>query len=184
VAEARVAIAELDRQLVPLPKQAQHLNRLISTRINVSTFFDLSRLEPISTIEIGPRAALVARSAEWLRLAKLARLLAWISLGWLCIEGSIAFAAGIVAGSIALVGRTARAAAPRRQLLPPPPYVVVEALLALAVERHAETSWFGVGPAVGSLLICPASASPSAASEGGSAVTLKQLRGDSARAVF
>ena len=80
--------------------------------------------------------------------------------------------------------RTARAAAPRRQLLPPPPYVVVEALLALAVERHAETSWFGVGPAVGSLLICPASASPSAASEGGSAVTLKQLRGDSARAVF
>lgn len=58
----------------------------------------------MSTVEIGRSAPLAARSAEWLRLARLAKLLAWISLAWLCIEGSVAVAAGIIAGSIALVG--------------------------------------------------------------------------------
>src|SRR5919201_6324091 len=43
-------------------------------------------------------------SAEWLRLARRAKLLAWTSLGWLCIEGSIAVIAGLIAGSTALVG--------------------------------------------------------------------------------
>jgi hypothetical protein len=49
-------------------------------------------------------SAVVVRTGEWLRLARLARLLAWISLGWLCIEGSVAVIAGLVAGSVALVG--------------------------------------------------------------------------------
>jgi divalent metal cation (Fe/Co/Zn/Cd) transporter len=35
------------------------------------------------------------------------------------------------------------------------PYVAVEALLALAVEHDAETSWLGVSLSLGSLLICP-----------------------------
>jgi hypothetical protein len=32
-----------------------------------------------------------------------ARLLSWLSLAWMTVEGAVAIAAGIVAGSIALV---------------------------------------------------------------------------------
>jgi divalent metal cation (Fe/Co/Zn/Cd) transporter len=138
----------------------------------------------MSILELGRTAPLTARSAEWLRLAKLAKLLAWISLAWLCIEGSVAVAAGLIAGSIALVGfgldsaieglasfivvwrfsgaRTLSETSERRaqQLVALSffllaPYVAVEALLALVVEHHAETSWLGIGLALGSLLICP-----------------------------
>jgi divalent metal cation (Fe/Co/Zn/Cd) transporter len=138
----------------------------------------------VSTVEVSPRAPFVGRSAAWLRLARLARLLAWTSLAWLCVEGSVAVVAGIVAGSIALVGfgldsaieglasfivvwrfsgsRILSATSERRaqQLVAVSffllaPYVAVEALLALAVEHRAQTSWLGVGLSVGSLLICP-----------------------------
>jgi divalent metal cation (Fe/Co/Zn/Cd) transporter len=138
----------------------------------------------VSTIEVARATPQVSRSVEWLRLARLARLLAWISLAWLCIEGSVALAAGIVAGSIALVGfgldsaieglasfivvwrfsgeRLLSSTSERRaqQLVAISffllaPYIAVEALIALGVEHHAETSWLGVGLAIGSLLICP-----------------------------
>jgi divalent metal cation (Fe/Co/Zn/Cd) transporter len=138
----------------------------------------------VSTIGISRPVPLAGRSAEWLRLARLARLLAWISLAWLCIEGTVAVGAGIIAGSIALVGfgldsaieglasfivvwrfsgsRILSPTSERRaqQLVAVSffllaPYVAIEALLALAVEHHAETSWLGVGLALGSLLICP-----------------------------
>jgi len=42
--------------------------------------------------------------AGWLRAARRARLLSWVSLGWMALEGAVAITAGIVAGSIALVG--------------------------------------------------------------------------------
>jgi divalent metal cation (Fe/Co/Zn/Cd) transporter len=45
-----------------------------------------------------------AGSAEWLAAARRARFLSWLSLVWMAFEGGIAIAAGIVAGSIALVG--------------------------------------------------------------------------------
>jgi divalent metal cation (Fe/Co/Zn/Cd) transporter len=138
----------------------------------------------VSTIEITRTPQTAPRSGEWLRLARLAKLLAWISLAWLCIEGSVAVVAGLVAGSIALVGfgldsaieglaslivvwrfsgsRTLSTTSERRaqQLVAVSffllaPYVAVEALLALAVEHHAETSWLGVALATGSLLVCP-----------------------------
>ncbi len=138
----------------------------------------------MSTIEITRTPQTAPRSGEWLRLARLAKLLAWISLAWLCIEGSVAVVAGLVAGSIALVGfgldsaieglaslivvwrfsgsRTLSTTSERRaqQLVAVSffllaPYVAVEALLALAVEHHAETSWLGVALATGSLLVCP-----------------------------
>ena len=51
----------------------------------------------------GPRVA-AAPSAEWLAAAKRARVLSWISLVWMSLEGAIALTAGIVAGSIALIG--------------------------------------------------------------------------------
>ena len=45
-----------------------------------------------------------APSAEWLAAAKRARMLSWLSLVWMGLEGGIALFAGIVAGSIALIG--------------------------------------------------------------------------------
>jgi len=41
---------------------------------------------------------------EWLRAAKRARALSWLSLAWMGAEGAIAITAGITAGSIALIG--------------------------------------------------------------------------------
>ena len=43
-------------------------------------------------------------SPEWLAAARKARILSWISLVWMGLEGSIAIVAGIVAGSVALIG--------------------------------------------------------------------------------
>lgn len=44
------------------------------------------------------------RSQEWLRAARRARLLSWLSLAWMGTEGVVGIAAGLVAGSIALTG--------------------------------------------------------------------------------
>jgi divalent metal cation (Fe/Co/Zn/Cd) transporter len=126
----------------------------------------------------------LTRSPEWLRLARLAKLLAWTSLAWLCVEGTVAVFAGVVAGSIALVGfgidsaieglasvvvvwrftgaRTLSAHSEHRaqrvvamSFFLLAPYVAVEALLALVGGHHAETSWLGTGIAAGSLAVCP-----------------------------
>jgi divalent metal cation (Fe/Co/Zn/Cd) transporter len=43
-------------------------------------------------------------SADWLRAARRARLLSWLSLAWMGAEGAIAITAGVLAGSIALIG--------------------------------------------------------------------------------
>jgi divalent metal cation (Fe/Co/Zn/Cd) transporter len=45
-----------------------------------------------------------APSTEWLRAASRARALSWLSLVWMGAEGAIAITAGVMAGSIALVG--------------------------------------------------------------------------------
>ena len=44
------------------------------------------------------------QSADWLRAARRARLLSWLSLAWMGAEGAIAITAGVLAGSIALIG--------------------------------------------------------------------------------
>ncbi len=41
---------------------------------------------------------------EWLRLAHRAKVLSWISLGYMTLEGAVAITAGILAGSVALIG--------------------------------------------------------------------------------
>ena len=46
----------------------------------------------------------VPGSAEWLRLARLARTLSWITLVWMGIEGGVAIGAAVLAGSVALLG--------------------------------------------------------------------------------
>lgn len=55
-----------------------------------------------SVIEL-PAVAPTPRDGEWLRNARLTRLLSWLSLFWLGIEGTVAIIAGVMAGSVALV---------------------------------------------------------------------------------
>jgi divalent metal cation (Fe/Co/Zn/Cd) transporter len=106
-----------------------------------------------------------------------------VSLAWLCVEGTVGVIAGIVAGSIALVGfgldsaiegiasvivvwrftgaRTlSNTAEGRAQKLVAAsffllaPYIAVEATHALISGAEAETSWLGIGLSVGALFIC------------------------------
>src|SRR3954447_18195870 len=46
----------------------------------------------------------VERDIAWLRTARLARLLSWLSLGWMTLEGAVGVIAGLAAGSVALLG--------------------------------------------------------------------------------
>jgi divalent metal cation (Fe/Co/Zn/Cd) transporter len=46
----------------------------------------------------------VVRDAGWHRAARRARLLAWISLAWMLIEGAVGLWQGLLVGSIALTG--------------------------------------------------------------------------------
>lgn len=52
----------------------------------------------------GPAATASGPSQEWLSAAHRAKGLSWLSLVWMSLEGGVAIAAGIAAGSIALVG--------------------------------------------------------------------------------
>lgn len=123
-------------------------------------------------------------SSEWLRGARRARWLASISLAWLCFEGAATTAAGLLAGSVALVGngldgaieglasvivlwrfsgsRTLSTSSERRaqQLVALSffllaPYIAFEATRALVVEHHAETTWLGIGLSIATLCVCP-----------------------------
>ncbi|MCA1694118.1 MAG: cation transporter [Actinobacteria bacterium] len=129
-------------------------------------------------------AVLLRGSAEWVVLARRARLLSWISLGWLGIEGSVAILAAILAGSVALLGfgidtaiealtsiivvwrfsgdrtlsDTAEAKAQKAVAVSfflLAPYIAAESIRTLVMERHAETTWLGVALAAVSLLWCP-----------------------------
>ncbi len=53
----------------------------------------------------GQRVVLApADSPRWLKLAQRARLLSWVTLGWLGIEAAAGVAAAIIAGAAALLG--------------------------------------------------------------------------------
>ena len=56
----------------------------------------------MTVVELRPPVP--APSEEWLRAARRARILSWISVAWMGAEGAIALGAGILAGSIALIG--------------------------------------------------------------------------------
>jgi divalent metal cation (Fe/Co/Zn/Cd) transporter len=123
-------------------------------------------------------------SAEYLRLARRAKLLSGASLGYMAIEGIVAIVAGIVAGSIALIGfgldsaiegfasvvivwrftgwRTLDHHAEERaqklvavQFFILAPYVAVESARALINGSHADVSTVGIALAASSLIVMP-----------------------------
>lgn len=118
------------------------------------------------------------------RLAARVRLLSWVSLVAMAFEGGIAILAGVMAGSIALVGFgidsaiegfasgiivwrftghriTSDAAEARAQKLVAiqffvlAPYVAIESVRALASGEHAEVSRLGIALAATSLVAMP-----------------------------
>ena len=136
-----------------------------------------------------PMAAPVATaapepSAEFLRAVRRVKLLSWISLVWMGAEGTIAIVAGVLAGSIALVGfgidsaiegfasaiivwrftgaRMLSADAEHRaqklvaiQFFLLAPYVAVEAVLHLVGGERPDTSWLGMALVTTSVIGMP-----------------------------
>jgi divalent metal cation (Fe/Co/Zn/Cd) transporter len=117
-------------------------------------------------------------------LARRVRLLSWLSVGVMSVEGVVAIVAGVMAGSIALVGfgldsavegfasviiiwrftgsRMMSEAAEQRaqrlvaiQFFVLAPYVTVESVRALAGGEHPDVSVLGMALAAGSLVTMP-----------------------------
>ena len=126
-----------------------------------------------------------AGTAGWLRLARIARALSWLTLGWLGIEAGVAIGAAVIAGSAALLGfgldsgiealasiiviwrftgtRLASPTAERRaqrmvavSFYLLAPYIVVEATRALVTADRAETSIAGIVLTAGTAVLEPA----------------------------
>ena len=136
------------------------------------------------TVSELPAPASPSSTAEWLRAAHRARLLSWISLAWMAVEGAVGVTAGILAGSIALVAfgldsaiegfaslvivwrftgrRLHSETAERRaeklvaiQFFLLVPYVTAEALHKLVTGEAAETSLLGIALVTTSLVGMP-----------------------------
>ena len=126
----------------------------------------------------------VPRDEAWLRAARTARLLAWVSLAWMTAEGVIGLYAGIAAGSIALVGwalgsaieglasliviwrfsgsrmhsETAERRAQRAVAISfwlLAPYIAVESIRNLISGHHPEASLLGIVLTASSLIVMP-----------------------------
>ena len=122
--------------------------------------------------------------ARYGELAHRAKALSWLSLAWMTIEGAVAIGAGIIAGSVALVGfgldsaiegfasviivwrftgdRVFSHAAEHRaqrlvaiQFFLLAPYVAFESLKAIITGEHPDVSWVGIGLSVGSIVFMP-----------------------------
>jgi divalent metal cation (Fe/Co/Zn/Cd) transporter len=129
----------------------------------------------MSTPELAvlPQARVVAPNPDFVRAARRVRQLSWLSLVWMGAEGTIAIVAGILAGSIALIGfgidsaieglasaiivwrftgarMLSRAAEDRAQKLVAAqffllaPYVAFEAVHALGAGERPDASWLGI----------------------------------------
>ena len=131
-----------------------------------------------------PASAPPVRDAGWHRAAGQARLLAWVSLAWMCAEGGIGLWQGFAVGSIALIGwalgsvveglasvivvwrftgaRTLSQTAERHaqqgvaiSFWLLAPYVAIESVHDLVSGQRAETTVVGMVLAASSLLIMP-----------------------------
>lgn len=117
-------------------------------------------------------------------MVRRAKLLSWLSLVWMTMEGAVGVIAGLVAGSVALTGfgldsviegaasiiviwrftggrEFSDAAEDRAQRLVGvsffllAPYIAVEATLTLASNSHPTTSWPGIALTIGSIVLMP-----------------------------
>jgi divalent metal cation (Fe/Co/Zn/Cd) transporter len=133
----------------------------------------------VSTAEVA-----VHGSPAYLREARNAKWLSWASLGYMALEGALAIIAGIVAGSIALIGfgidsaiegfasiiivwrftgwRTLSHEAEDRaqklvalQFFILAPYVGIESIRVLIEGHHPEESIVGIALAASSLVVMP-----------------------------
>ncbi len=121
--------------------------------------------------------------AERLRLAGRVRRLSWLSLAYMSFEGGIAILAGVLAGSVALIGFGldsaiegfasaiiiwrftghrvfSEAAEARAQKLVAIQFFVLayvgfESIKALVAGEHPDASWLGIGLAASSLVVMP-----------------------------
>ncbi len=125
------------------------------------------------------------RDEQWLRAARRARLLSWLSLAWMTAEGALGVFAGAVAGSIALVGwglgsvieglaaviviwrftgsRTHSETSERRaeravavSFFLLAPYIAVEGVRSLAAGEHPDASVLGIAVTASSVVLMPA----------------------------
>ena len=137
----------------------------------------------VAAVQAAGTAPRITR-ARYEQLARRVKLLSWLSLAWMTVEGAVAIVAGIVASSIALVGfgldsaiegfasviiiwrftgsRVFSHAAEQRaqklvaaQFFLLAPYVTYESLAALIGGEHPDVSWVGIGLAVGSVVFMP-----------------------------
>jgi len=147
--------------------------------VSVGTPTRLPALEPSSA-----RAAPAHTTGERERLVRRVKLLSWASLAWMTVEGAVAIIAGLVAGSVALIGfgldsvieglasvviiwrftgaRALSEAAEHRaqklvaiQFFVLAPYVAYESVRALAGGERPAISWVGIALAACSVVIMP-----------------------------
>jgi divalent metal cation (Fe/Co/Zn/Cd) transporter len=136
-----------------------------------------------SAVDTSTAVAVAPRSGEWLRAARTTRLLSWLSLIWLGVEGSVAIYAGVTAGSVALIAfgldsaiegaasvviiwrfsrsrlHSARAESRALRLVALQFFILVpligyEALDKLVTGGEVETSLLGIGLTIATLAIC------------------------------
>jgi divalent metal cation (Fe/Co/Zn/Cd) transporter len=129
-------------------------------------------------------AGIAHGSTAYVREARKAKWLSWASLAYMAVEGMVAIVAGLVAGSIALIGfgidsaiegfasviivwrftgsRTLSHAAENRaqklvaiQFFILAPYVGIESVRALIEGHHADESLVGIALAASSVVVMP-----------------------------
>jgi divalent metal cation (Fe/Co/Zn/Cd) transporter len=142
----------------------------------VTTTIDLPRVEvaPGPGGDPGERDRLIGR----------AKALAWLSLAWMTVEGTVAIAAALIAGSVALLGfgidsaieglasviviwrftgarrlsehseQQAQKAVATSFFLLAP-YIAQDAIRTLIAGDHPATSWAGIGLSVSSIVVMP-----------------------------
>ena len=140
---------------------------------------DHQRADTSDPTDTGPR-----RDASWQGAARQARLLSWLSLGYMAAEGTAAIIAAILAGSVALLGfgldsvieglasviivwrftgdrtlsETAEARAQKALAITfflLAPYIAYDAIATLSTGERAATSWLGISLSIASLIVMP-----------------------------
>jgi divalent metal cation (Fe/Co/Zn/Cd) transporter len=138
----------------------------------------------ISTSAARVQSAPTITRERYGQLAGRVKLLSWLSLAWMTVEGAVAILAGMAASSIALIGfgldsaiegfasviiiwrftghRLFSPQAEERaqrlvavQFFLLAPYVAVESVRSMIGGEHPEVSWVGIGLAIGSVLFMP-----------------------------